>query len=90
MIDKRVMIINRVCAGFVIALNLFFAYGTFKIISSEVGLGILLLPITLTSHVLLVPAIASFVKKEVNWLVFFTNCFGAAWTLFWIVKFLTR
>ena len=54
------------------------------------GFGLLLLPITLVSHLFIIPAILTGTNGDTNQMGFLvTNSFGTIWTLFWLTLFLT-
>ena len=86
--------LNRVFALFIILLNIgYFLPMTTKIIISEGGtwgLGIIILPFLLLTHLFLIPAISSWISKDnkpIGFLIL--NIIGIIWSLFWLWLFLS-
>lgn len=75
----------------IILINLYFLWCSLVIIMDKggpMGFGIMLLPITLSINLLLIPAIVNikYGKKSNFWTVI--NSFGLIWALFWLIFFL--
>jgi len=70
--------------------NLYFLWSTYTIIwgKGEGGLGIILLPITLSINILLIPAFLNLKKNQEDKLLAPINTLGFIWCFFWLVLFL--
>ena len=86
--------ISRLLGIILITTNLiYFIPWTIEIVKSgggSWGLGLLLLPITIATHILLVPATLTWINNDEKQNGFMlTNLLGTIWTLFWLTFFLT-
>jgi hypothetical protein len=86
--------ISRALGTILVLLNIaYFIPLTFKIVKSgggAFGYGLLLLPITIVTHMFLVPAILTWTNKDKSQNGFLvTNSLGTIWTIFWATFFLT-
>jgi hypothetical protein len=80
--------INRVLAILIILTNIYFVPLSFTIISNAggpMGFGLLLIPILLSTNLLLITAGLSFKEKYKNSLYLLAiNSLGLVWNLFWL------
>ena len=86
--------ISRILGTTIILTNIiYFIPWTIDIIKSgggSWGYGLILLPITGATHILLIPATMTWINKDEKQTGFMlTNILGTIWTLFWLTFFLT-
>lgn len=75
----------------IIIINLYFLWCTFVIIMDEggpMGFGIIILPITLSINLLLIPAIININDSQKSNFLTVINSLGMIWALFWLIFFL--
>lgn len=82
---------NRLASILLIFINLYFLYATAVIIYQEggpMGFGLMVLPITFSIHLFLIPSILAFKKKFSESRVLFVILFiGLFWASYWLWKF---
>jgi len=83
---------SRVCGTILIIINLlYFLPITLEVIKSGgggFGYGMILLPITIVSHLFIAPAVTTWIKKKENHSgLLIVNSIGLTWTIFWFAIF---
>lgn len=82
---------RKLPATLVIFLNIYFLWCTFVIIKDEggaMGIGLMVLPITLSINLLLLPAIIEIRYGRKNTWLTIINSLGLIWSVFWLIFFL--
>lgn len=92
-LSNRIKFKNNIIRAFgllIILLNIYWVWASSVIISNgggAFGFGIMILPISLSINVLIVPAIISIKKPSKGLLIL--NGIGLTWSLFWTAFFLS-
>lgn len=85
--------INRLIAGLIFLTNIYFIplnYITIRESGGPMGYGLLMLPILLSTNLLMIPAGLTFKQKfKSNILLLIINGAGLIWNLFWLWLYLT-
>lgn len=82
---------RKVLSISIILINIYFLWCTFVILKDgggPMGFGIMILPITLSINLLLIPAIMDLNKRRKGSFSTIINSFGLIWALFWLIFFL--